>query len=184
MHRRGDLADAGMQAILDSYAGPGSGSQVAVPGGAAGVSISADFALQIGRLATALEARNRWEQELADACHPFDLPVSNMNLTTNLEDNAIKWAPRDGYAWDIKNLVAAGFTAGTVTVYKASFGQAVAANQRFTFTSAGVWQMGTAQLLLLPGQRLTFTASGITGAVVLSGDGIQIKLPYLAAYLM
>jgi hypothetical protein len=182
MNRRSGLgADAGMAQIADQFAASG-GAGLA----GAGVEVDLGLTVAIGRLADEMQRRREYEQAMAQAVHPFELAAGSITVTAGAGTNhdAAKYGPRDGYAWDIRNLVAASFSAGTVAVYKNSAGQAVDANLRFTFTSAGLWQMGTAQLLLLPGQYLTFVAAGITGNVTLSGDGIQVALPFLAAYLM
>lgn len=178
--RRAD-ADAGMALIAQQL------SQPAPPGPGIGLEAGVSLSVILGGIHAELERRRRYEMALADAVHPVDMPAALMVLTGGagtLAGMPGYFGPTEGYAWDLKNVVADGFTGGTVNVYKGSAGQAVPANQRFTFTQAGVWTPTGQTALLLPGQWLTFQAAGITGNVTLSGDGIQVKLGFLAAYLL
>jgi hypothetical protein len=86
--------------------------------------------------------------------------------------------PMRGYYWDVKRLVAASFTAGTVTAY---INLVQDANIFAVWPSAGLYTFGRGEGLLTPQDRLIFTASSITGLVTISGAAIQFGeklLPY------
>ena len=90
------------------------------------------------------------------------------------------YGPHDGFAWDVRYVVADSFTAGTVTVYNSYQSDA---NQVGVFTSAGLIRWG-GDLILNDTETLIFVAAGITGAVTIGGRFKNIPAPLLPDYLL
>lgn len=94
---------------------------------------------------------------------------------------------KTGYNWSIRRMVAVGFTAGTVTVWKNGIitGTAVTAGEQlFTFPSAGTYTFGRGEMLLNEEDALVFSATGITGIVQLNGAADCFETWLLADYLL
>jgi len=145
-----------------------------------GAEADAGLHVAVGRLAAAVERQVAQQALITRAVHPIAVPAAAIAGNGTIDD-PMKFGPRDGYAWDMKRVTAASFTAGTVAVYK----NAVAdANQLFTFTSAGTWWITGNDMILMPGDRLLFVGAGITGNITISGDAIQVELAWLGAYLL
>lgn len=90
--------------------------------------------------------------------------------------------PNDGYFWAVHRLTAATFTAGSINVYR---GAPADQNLLFQFTQAGAWYPPRSNVILKPGDRLTFTAAtAITGLVTLGLDVTQGSLDMLPAFLL
>jgi len=106
---------------------------------------------------------------VASSAVTFDGTGNGQNATTG---------PREGFVWGIKRLAVAGLTSGTtpdvVNLYR---------NQP---SGAAIWQFngnnfaytfGKGEMLLLPGETLSFASVGTiaaTGQITLSGDIIQV----------
>lgn len=88
--------------------------------------------------------------------------------------------PPTGQAWDIKRIAALGFTAGTVNVYINN----VNGELLVPFAQAGVSTFTSQTAYLVAGQRLVFSASGISGTVTVSIAGIHVPVIYEGAYLL
>jgi hypothetical protein len=93
------------------------------------------------------------------------------------------FGPMPGFAWVVRQVTAGTFTAGTINVYK---GLPADSNLRYILTAAGVpWIPGGSSLILLYGDRLTFTpATAITGNVTLSVEATQMTSDLLPRFLM
>ena len=95
--------------------------------------------------------------------------------------------PGVGEMWDVSLIAAQGFTAGSVLGYKNMPAIASGAAQgalRAPFPAAGVLTFGKSQLPLRHGERLSFVATGITGAVLISGEAVRVAEEYWAEYLL
>lgn len=174
---RTDRPDGGVAEIVGQFSHP-----PAVLGAPPGMSadLAAGLTVRVGQLADALTAEHRRRAELSAAIYPFEIPVTSLAASGTL-DQPVHFGPRDGYAWDLRRLTAASFTAGTVAVYR---NQAADANQLFTFTSAGTWWIASGQVILRSTERLVLVAAGITGSVTVSGSAIMVAEPWLAEYLL
>lgn len=156
--------------------------------GALGGGAEADAGLHVavGRLVTLLEAQRQAELAAAADIWVQDIPAAAMALTggAGTIDESNQLGPRDGYAWAVHWVAAAGFTAGTVNLYLGTPDTVANSNLRFAFTQAGVWEPPRTATIILPGNRLVFAASGITGNVVISGQVTQMTLRTLPRFLV
>ena len=91
--------------------------------------------------------------------------------------------PMRGYYWTVKRLTAAGFTAGTVSMYINGAPAALDAAPDVSWPEAGMYTFGNGELLLNPQDRLIFVASGITGIVLVKGSAIQFPEELLPRFL-
>lgn len=170
---RTDRPDSGVAEIAGRYA-------PAAPDAALGADVTASLSVQLGQLANALSYEQSRRRELQAAIYPFEMAATSEAASGTI-DQPMHLGPRDGYAWDLRRLTAASFTAGTVAVYR---NQAADANQLFTFTSAGTWWIASGQVILRSTERLVLVAAGITGSVTVSGSAIMVAEPWLAEYLL
>jgi hypothetical protein len=162
------------------------GFQAQAGAGPAGAEADAGLHVAVGRLATALEAQRRADLAAAEDIWVVDVPAHAMPLSggAGTLDVANEMGPRDGYAWAVHWMAAAGFTSGTVSLYLGANADTVASsNLRFAFLQAGVWEPPRTATILLPGTRMIFVASGITGNVVVAGQVTQMKLHMLPRFL-
>jgi len=154
------------------------------PPGAAGLEVTGGLEMQLGRLAAVYEAehqgRARRRAELSAAIFPFDFAPTAIAGPGTIDSPMVLGA-RDGFCMDITILVAAGFTAGSVSVYKGGVADHLL---RGVFSSAGTLKFGGASLLLMPGERLLFVGTGITGNLTISGSAIMVAHSFLAEYLL
>jgi hypothetical protein len=175
--------DAGMAQIAarmqqEAATGPGQ-----VPHGP-GLDLEAGISLQLGRVATALEKQQHTDlyrrARLRNNIFPFDI---NPGLITGSGtfDQPMVLGPREGFAWDVELLVAASFTAGTVTVYKQGIADH---NIRGVFPSAGTLRYSGASLFLRAPERLLIVGTGITGNVTISGSAIMVAEEFVGEYLL
>jgi len=92
------------------------------------------------------------------------------------------FGPMPGYAWAIRSVTAATFTAGSVGLYK---GLPADCNLRYVFLAAGSFFPGGSGMILLYGDRLTFApVAAITGPVTISVEMIQMTSDLLPRFLM
>lgn len=154
--------------------------------GATGAEAGGGLEVAVGRLVGVMEAQRRAELAAAEDIWVQDLPAATMTLAggAGTIDNPNQMGPRDGLVWAVHWIAAAGFSAGTVSMYLGTPDTAANSNLRFTFTSAGVYEPPRTGLLLLPGSRLVFTAAGITGNVVVSGQVTQMTMRTLPRFLV
>lgn len=101
---------------------------------------------------------------------------------TGTLDPATAFEPITGFVWSVRRLTAYGYTAGTVTGFISGM-EPVA-----PFPSAGVFTYPRGALILMPGEKLTFTATGITlasgiTAVQIWGRADAFPVGYLSEYL-
>jgi hypothetical protein len=100
--------------------------------------------------------------------------------STNTLDQPNLFGPRTGYHWDLRIVVAQGFTAGTVTVYRNSTN----GEQMFTFSSSGLWEVPHKSRILRPNDRLVFVGAGLSGTAAISMEATNVPTPLLGAYLL
>lgn len=122
--------------------------------------VDASLAVQLGRVAGALESAERWRRDCAGALQQATIPVNNPNAA-GVIDLPDLLACKTGYVWSIRRLVVTGFSAGSVAVYKNAVGGEIVA----PFPSAAVFTYGKGQLVLQPGERLIFAGTGLTGTI-------------------
>jgi len=144
----------------------------------------ADLAASVGQLATEVKATRDRQQQLWQACRPIPgIPVPPITSSTGTADYPELLAPRTGYWWFVIQAGAFTFTNGSVTLYR---GQGAADSQIVgSFPSAGYLTYSSTGLPVPPGQRLIFSAAGVTGNVtpVLS-TVIEVADWAVPAYLM
>jgi len=104
------------------------------------------------------------------------VPLSAGAGTLDGGANASLTPPR-GMIWSVRRLSATGFTAGSVTGYINQL-EPVA-----PFPNPAVFTFGRGEVLLQPGDRLVFVATGITGAVNIFGVSDTFPYTYLTEYL-
>ena len=160
--------------------------QAQAAAGPAALEADAGIGVTLGRLISLLELQRQAEQLAAQDIWVQDLPAAGMTLTAGAGtiDEPNQLGPRDGYAWAVHWVAAAGFTAGTVNLYLGTPDTVANSNLRFAFTQAGVWEPPRTATILLPGARMVFIASGITGSVVISGQITQMTLRTLSRFLV
>jgi len=94
--------------------------------------------------------------------------------------------PHGGYVWDVHAVIVSGFTAGSVAMFTGgtplSAAQAGQGNLEFNFSSAGQLTYGKLQLPLMPNDRLTFWATGITGAVNVKVRAVEMEVAAFPEY--
>jgi hypothetical protein len=169
--------------IIESAVDPALAGDIPT-GGGGGLSLSAvaELSASVGRMAAELESQAARQRALWAAVRPIPgIAVPPITASGGTADYPELLAPREGYWWDVKTATAATFTAGSVNLYA---GGQSDSTLRYVFTAAGTYAFGTAQLLVPPGQRLIFTAVGVTGNVTPSLTVIEIAAWALPAYLM
>lgn len=152
---------------------------------AAGLEIDADVSFLLS-LRTAIEQNTRalksprpkipWE-----ACHPIPLNPINIGAAGTTSDE--RWEPREGFAWHVMRIGVASQTATAAAVFRDSPAVSAWELQAFTMVAgafATPWE--PRGLVLLPGSRLVWTATG--GTATVNGDAIEVALDWLAAYLI
>lgn len=161
------------------------GDVIEVPDGGPLLDVWAKIGVRLESLSAAVEEQNSRHERLARAVHQVPIATQGLAASGTIDQPQV-WGPRGGFWWDCHRLTAAGFSAGTVAVYK----NAVAdGNQVAAFSSAGIITNGKAQLLLGPGDRLIAVGTGITlnagtAQWVLGGDALQVESWALFDYLI
>jgi hypothetical protein len=136
--------------------------------------VFAGLGVALGRIANMMETRENRQKKLYESLHQIPIAPGQIALTTGagVLDMPDLLGPKTGYVWSVRRLVASGFTAGTVTVYKSGVvsGTAVTGGEPvLPFAQAASVTIGRSELLLFPGDRLIFAATGITGTVQING---------------
>lgn len=146
----------------------------------------AGLEVAVGRLAAVLEAQRAAEQAAMNDIWVAGIPAHAMPLTAGAGtlDVPNELGPRDGLAWAVHWVTAAGFTTGSVSLYLGTPDAVAQSNLRFVFTVAGVWEPPRTSTILLPGDRMVLTGTGITGNVVVTGQVTQMALRALPGFLI
>lgn len=142
--------------------------------------VSARICVSLDGLAARMDREHDWRQRQAQVIRqiPFAGSVT-LSGGAGTDDQPDKLTAKTGYIWGIRRITAQGFTAGTVTAYRNStVGEPV-----LPFTAAAVNTLGKGQLLLMPGDRLVWGATGITGTVTYWGAADCFESWYLPYYL-
>ena len=143
--------------------------------------LGADIKAQVGRVADQLDRQARRQQQLQQAIQHIDnIPVPQITTTSGDADYPELLGPRTGFAWDVRRITVATFTAGAVNVYVN--GQ-TDSDLRLVFPQAGTYTLN-GHLILEAGHRLIFSAMGITGNATPSIAVDQIGAAWLPAYLL
>lgn len=151
----------------------------------AGLDVWANIGVQLGRVAGLLEADRRDRILAYQNMHTAPLTAPPLPLTAAVNGSGTLdvpdlLGPKKGYCWAIHWVAAASFTVGTVNVYIGPQGDQ---NLRFVFPSAGVWEPPRTSTILNHGDRLVFVATGITGAVTISGQVTEMTADQLPSFL-
>ena len=160
------------------YEQPGQAAAEPGPGGA-GLDIMA-------RLAVAIEGFNRnaaRPPEYAkpvipyDAAHIIPIPAVANNAAGTI-DIPNQQRPMQGYVWHIGRLTVV-FGSGTTSV--SIYGEAADNSTLIVqFTASGIFE--PSRTFLTETHRLVYVSAG--GGFTCNGEAIQVKLPWLATYLM
>lgn len=148
----------------------------------------AGISLQLGRIADRLDRESRWRERIAQAVTQLDFAIGDsipLTAGAGTLDLADKFAAKTGYMWSVRRLTARGWIAGTATAYRNSTNGEPVAPWPDPGGSAGgaVFTFGRGELLLKPGDRLIFSATGITGSVNVWGVADCFESWYLPFYI-
>jgi hypothetical protein len=150
----------------------------------------ASLKVSIGGVQDTLTAMRRDASKLLQQIHPFETGPFPITLTggAGALDLPDTLGPKGGTAWDVHYIVASGFTAGTVTMFR---GGATPSSMpsgggtiKFVFAQAGELTYGKAQNMLMPNNRLGFYATGITGNVNILVGGVAMEVHLVPEYLI
>lgn len=135
----------------------------------------------INGLSAQLEQERSNRQRECQALHLFTIPPQNITLTAGAGtlDMPPLLGPRTGKFWDVKRVSVLGYTAGTVIAYLG----AVGAEVLDAYQTADAYHYGKAHFMLGGGDRIVFSATGITGTVQVTLGGIELDADCLGAYL-
>lgn len=146
-----------------------------------GFDIGAEFFVDLGKKIDAIHAQAaKWRMVL----YRNDV-IDQIALTAGAGtyDSPVKAGPVRGQCWDIRRLSAWGFTAGTVQAQL----NALEPLAQWTGAAAPSTTLpatfGKGEIILQPGDRITFTATGITGQVIIAIGPTAMPYEYLTEYL-
>jgi hypothetical protein len=150
------------------------------------VSLSASLgslAAKVGGLCDRMDREWKRRADMADMMRsaPFGLNVTlSAGATTGTYfAQSPNLGPAAGYMWSVRALIAQGYTAGTVNVWRDN-----AAGEQFAgFPQAGLYTFGRGERLLWPMSQMVVTASGITGTLAIYGHADLFPSWYLAEYI-
>ena len=151
------------------------------------VTLGPGFGELCGELSAGLRAQRerdeQWQALAADA-HMVPIAAGQIALAAGAgtldTGGAGQLGPMRGFYWDVRRLVAASFTGGSVTAY---VNQVQDANIFVEWPQAGLYTFGRGEGVLNPQDRLVFVAAGITGAVTISGAAVQFTEQLLPWFL-
>jgi hypothetical protein len=156
--------------------------------GIAGIALKfGSAASDLGAL-SAVSRKERLYRELYQT--PVVLPQIPVTAGAGVLQPTDSSGPMTGQYWSIRRLVASGYSAGSVAVYRNAVitgtGAAAAAAGEilFTFPQAGAYTFGRGEMLLSPDDFLVFVATGITLITGQSGVSILGAADCLAAWLL
>lgn len=145
-----------------------------------GIDLSVEFFLDLGKKVNDLHGRvDKWRTVL----YRNDV-VDQIALTTGAGtyDSQAKASPVRGQVWDVRRLSAWGFTAGTVVAMVNALEPIAAWTGSATLTTLPA-TFGKGEVILQSGDRITFTATGITGNVFIAIGPTAMPYEYLTEYL-
>jgi hypothetical protein len=155
------------------------------------LNVAAQLTASIEGLTAAMRREQDWRQRQMTVIRqiPFvgSIPIANSIGTLDLPDS---FQAKTGFVWGIRRLAVQGFSAGTVTAYRNGvMNIATGLNPGeplLPYPVAAVNTLGKGQLLLMPGDRVCFGATGITaatGQVSVWGVADCLEAWYLPYYL-
>ena len=144
------------------------------------VELTARLCASLDGAAAAMDRETAWRQKIALAIRqvPFAGAVT-LSAGAGTDDQPDKLQAKTGYIWSVRRITAQGFSAGTVTAYRNS----AAGEPVMPFPVPAVNTLGRGELLLMPGDRLVWSATGITGTVSYWGVADCFEAWYLPYYL-
>ena len=148
-------------------------------GPGAGIELSAQLAATFGRVAQGLDRQAAELERRRQAIRQVPIQMQQIPAAGTLDIPDAYMLAKTGYVASIRRISAWGFSAGSVAVYSAS----AAAELLAPFPSAGVITAGRGELLLQPGDRIIFVATGITGNVLVGGSYDLFEEWYLPYYI-
>jgi len=132
----------------------------------------------IRRIERALARHPALTGDLNQLIYPVNLPPLQIG-SAGLLDLPDMLGPKLGKWWELFYVVAYGYSAGTVTVYRnSSLGE-----ELFSFSSAGIWEPSH-RYLQGASDRLVFTASGLTGTASVTLGAVEIDASILGLHLL
>lgn len=142
----------------------------------------------LDKISAALRDEAEERQRMAQAVRqiPLNFPALNAAGIMDARDSLMA---KTGFFWSIRRIVATGFTAGTVTVYRNGYGTGGEVLQVFTATAGaitpnnGTITPGRGEMLLNPGDAIVVGTSGLTGTPVLYGAADCFEQWYLPYYI-
>lgn len=166
--------------------------------------MAAQGVLAIGAAFTAIAGKiggmNADDRKMCLASELYQTPIAPQQIPIGSNTGGVL-APSDltgpmtGQYWSVRRLVAYGYSAGTVTVYRnatiTGTGSSAAAvgEQLFTFPQAGTYTFGRGEILLRPDDFLVLVATGVTltsgqGGITIYGDADCFSSWLLPDYIM
>jgi hypothetical protein len=142
--------------------------------------LNARLCASLDGVAASLGREDAWRQKIARAITqvPFAGTIT-LSGGAGTDDQPDKLQAKTGFIWSVRRLTANGYSAGTVTAYRNSTtGEPV-----MPFPVAAVNTIGRGELLLMPGDRLVWGATGITGTVQYWGVADCFESWFLPFYI-
>ena len=126
------------------------------------IDFSARIAASLDGVTAALDRESRWRQRCAQAIVqvPFAGAVTITAGAGTSTHGRDKEQAKTGSIWSIRRLTANGWTAGSVTAYRND----VNGEPVMPFPVPAVNTIGRGELLLMPGDALAWSATGVTAA--------------------
>ena len=194
--------DAGMSQIMQRM---GAADPAGYPD--AGIAANASLEVQVGNLAGMIERQLRRDADQlridAQAVAPVDIGPLDFTITGGAPKFKTSRAagadmsPQEGFFWFVQRLSLAGLTAGDVVNLSRTGGQVfgVSATRIHTFAcpvgvGAGLgvadWEPGSMGLVMRPDDSFWLDSAGTLTAteIILTGQAIQVAIPWLGRYLM
>jgi len=145
-----------------------------------GAAVWASFAASLDTVTAELAAARDHRERMIRAIRPFKVTLPAITTAAGLLDLPDIMGPRDGYVWDVHVITLnTAMTGGTVIMSSGGGG-----TQEFVFSQAGLLQYGKGQMMLMPRDRLTFQAAGLTGSAQFCLRGTQMEVGLIAEYLL
>jgi hypothetical protein len=144
------------------------------------INFAAQISASLDGLTRALDREAAWREKQAQVIRqvPFAGAIT-LTAGAGTDDQPDKLRAMPGYIWGIRRITAQGFTAGSVTVYRNSTtGEPV-----MPFPVPAVNTIGRGEILLMPGDRMVWSATGITGTVSYWGVADCFESWFLPYYI-
>lgn len=131
-------------------------------------------------LAARMDREHAWRQKIAGSLFQAEFAGAiTITAGAGTYDQPDQLQAKAGFIWCIRRLTVQGFSAGSVTAYRNSTtGEPV-----LPFPVPAVNTLSKGQLILKPGDRIVWGASGITGTVTFWGSADCFESWYLPYYI-